>query len=55
MPYFEWVQSIQSFFWDENEVNKNLERVIVRYFILRDIFSNLFKQCSIAFYWMLHI
>lgn len=32
VSYFEWVQSIQSFFWDENEVNKNLKRVIVRAF-----------------------
>lgn len=28
VSYFEWVQSIQSFFWTEDEVNKNLERVI---------------------------
>ncbi|HOY43427.1 MAG TPA: Glu/Leu/Phe/Val dehydrogenase [bacterium] len=28
VSYFEWVQSIQSFFWTEEEVNKNLERVI---------------------------
>ncbi len=32
VSYFEWVQSIQSFFWDENEVNKNLKKVIVRAF-----------------------
>jgi len=29
VSYFEWVQSIQSFFWTEEEVNKNLERVEV--------------------------
>ncbi|HNW59466.1 MAG TPA: Glu/Leu/Phe/Val dehydrogenase [bacterium] len=28
VSYFEWVQGIQSFFWTEDEVNKNLERVI---------------------------
>ncbi len=28
VSYFEWVQSIQSFFWDEDEVNRNLQRVM---------------------------
>ena len=28
VSYFEWVQSIQSFFWTEPEVNANLKRVI---------------------------
>lgn len=32
VSYFEWVQSIQSFFWDEEEVNKNLEKVMVTSF-----------------------
>jgi glutamate dehydrogenase (NAD(P)+) len=32
VSYFEWVQSIQSFFWDEDEVNRNLKRVIVNAF-----------------------
>ena len=32
VSYFEWVQSIQSFFWDEDEVNRNLKRVIVNSF-----------------------
>jgi len=32
VSYFEWVQSIQSFFWDEEEVNRNLQRVIVSSF-----------------------
>jgi len=32
VSYFEWVQSIQSFFWDEDEVNKNLRKVIIRSF-----------------------
>ncbi len=32
VSYFEWVQSIQSFFWDEDEVNKNLHNVIKKAF-----------------------
>lgn len=28
VSYFEWVQSIQSFFWDEDEVNRNLQKVM---------------------------
>ncbi len=32
VSYFEWVQSIQSFFWDEDEVNRNLKRVMVNSF-----------------------
>jgi len=32
VSYFEWVQSIQSFFWDEDEVNHNLKKVIVNSF-----------------------
>lgn len=32
VSYFEWVQSIQSFFWDEDEVNKNLKSVMVKAF-----------------------
>jgi glutamate dehydrogenase (NAD(P)+) len=32
VSYFEWVQSIQSFFWDEDEVNRNLRKVIVNSF-----------------------
>lgn len=32
VSYFEWVQSIQAFFWDEDAVNKNLERVMVKSF-----------------------
>jgi glutamate dehydrogenase (NAD(P)+) len=30
--YFEWVQDIQSFFWDEDEVNKKLKKIITRSF-----------------------
>lgn len=32
VSYFEWVQSLQSFFWDENEVNRKLEKVLVKAF-----------------------
>lgn len=32
VSYFEWVQSIQSFFWDEDEVNRNLKKVMVNSF-----------------------
>ena len=32
VSYFEWVQSIQSFFWDLEAVNKNLRKVMVRSF-----------------------
>ena len=32
VSYFEWVQDLQCFFWDEAEVNTNLERIMVRSF-----------------------
>jgi len=32
VSYFEWVQDLQSFFWEEDEVNKRLHRVIIRAF-----------------------
>jgi glutamate dehydrogenase/leucine dehydrogenase len=32
VSYFEWVQDLQCFFWDEAEVNHNLERILVRSF-----------------------
>lgn len=32
VSYFEWVQDLQCFFWDEAEVNQNLERVMMRSF-----------------------
>ena len=32
VSYFEWVQDLQCFFWDETEVNHNLERIMVRSF-----------------------
>jgi len=30
--YFEWVQDLQSFFWEESEVNQRLQRIITRAF-----------------------
>jgi glutamate dehydrogenase (NAD(P)+) len=30
VSYFEWVQDLSSFFWDEDEVNRRLEEVMVR-------------------------
>jgi glutamate dehydrogenase (NAD(P)+) len=32
VSYFEWVQDLQSFFWEESEVNARLERIIKRSF-----------------------
>jgi glutamate dehydrogenase (NAD(P)+) len=32
VSYFEWVQNIQSLMWDEEEVNKALEKIIIRAF-----------------------
>ncbi|MHB8377710.1 MAG: Glu/Leu/Phe/Val family dehydrogenase [Dehalococcoidia bacterium] len=32
VSYFEWVQDLQSFFWEEQEVNLRLERIIKRAF-----------------------
>jgi len=32
VSYFEWVQGIQSFFWDLDEVNRNLEKVMLKSF-----------------------
>jgi glutamate dehydrogenase (NAD(P)+) len=32
VSYFEWVQDLQSFFWDEAEINHNLERIMVNAF-----------------------
>ncbi len=28
VSYFEWVQDLQSFFWEENEINDRLERIL---------------------------
>jgi glutamate dehydrogenase (NAD(P)+) len=32
VSYFEWVQGLQQFFWTEEEVNQNLQRIMVRSF-----------------------
>lgn len=32
VSYFEWVQDLQSFFWEEGEINRRLERIMVRAF-----------------------
>jgi len=32
VSYFEWVQDLQNFFWEEDEVNKKLERHMQRSF-----------------------
>ena len=32
VSYFEWVQDLQCFFWEEDEVNENLRRILVRSF-----------------------
>ena len=28
VSYFEWVQDLQSFFWEEGEINKRLEHIM---------------------------
>jgi glutamate dehydrogenase (NAD(P)+) len=33
VSYFEWVQDLQSFFWEEGEINRQLERIIRRAFV----------------------
>ncbi len=32
VSYFEWVQDLQSFFWEEGDINRKLEQVMVRSF-----------------------
>jgi glutamate dehydrogenase (NAD(P)+) len=32
VSYFEWVQDLQSFFWEENEINNRLEHIITAAF-----------------------
>ena len=32
VSYFEWVQDLQSFFWDEDEVNQRLHKIMTRAF-----------------------
>jgi glutamate dehydrogenase (NAD(P)+) len=30
VSYFEWVQDLQSFFWDEDEIIRQLERLLIK-------------------------
>jgi len=32
VSYFEWVQDLQAFFWDESIINEHLERIMVKAF-----------------------
>ena len=32
VSYFEWVQSLQAFFWEEKQVNEHLEKIMIRGF-----------------------
>jgi glutamate dehydrogenase (NAD(P)+) len=32
VSYFEWVQDLQSFFWEEDEINQKLRRILTRAF-----------------------
>jgi glutamate dehydrogenase (NAD(P)+) len=32
VSYFEWVQDLQSFFWEETEINQRLQRIMVNAF-----------------------
>ena len=45
VSYFEWVQGLQSFFWDERDVNARLEHIMVNAF---DQVYDLAKQKSIS-------
>ncbi|MFQ5663188.1 MAG: Glu/Leu/Phe/Val dehydrogenase [Terriglobia bacterium] len=38
VSYFEWVQDLQNFFWEESEVNKKLETIMKRAF--REVYEN---------------
>jgi glutamate dehydrogenase (NAD(P)+) len=42
VSYFEWVQDLQFFFWEEEEVNRNLERLMVRSF--KDVWESSHEQ-----------
>lgn len=45
VSYFEWVQGLQSFFWDVNEVNKNLKKIMSKSFA--DIW-HIFKKENVS-------
>lgn len=42
VSYFEWVQDLQELFWDEDDVNRRLERVMTKAFA--DVLSNANKH-----------
>src|SRR5215472_16268855 len=42
VSYFEWVQDLQELFWDEDDVNRRLERVMTKAF--SDVLSNAKKH-----------
>ena len=42
VSYFEWVQDLQELFWDEEDVNRRLERVMVKAF--SDVLANAKKH-----------
>jgi glutamate dehydrogenase/leucine dehydrogenase len=42
VSYFEWVQDLQEFFWDEDDVNHKLEKVMTRAF--DDVYRNSTKH-----------
>ena len=42
VSYFEWVQGIQSFFWDIDEVNENLKKIMLKSFA--DVWDNSKKE-----------
>ncbi len=39
VSYFEWVQDLQSFFWSEDEINAQLERLMVRSYEMVSAFA----------------
>ena len=46
VSYFEWVQDVQSFFWEEDEINNKLERILQRAFAQMCEQADL-HQCSL--------
>ena len=42
VSYFEWVQDLQELFWDEDDVNRRLERVMIKAFA--DVHTNAKKH-----------
>jgi glutamate dehydrogenase (NAD(P)+) len=46
VSYFEWVQGLQSFFWDERDVNAKLERIMVNAFDQVDAMAAQ-RRCSL--------